>query len=355
MNLRILVLLQLSFFLSVTTTCRGQELSIKQLTKYRESAIDEVNDLLIAKQWEYVGENYKRYTWAFEKYGERANAWLYIQNDWLTDKRMVEYTFCKSGHIGKLKSELSSLGYKKIESTAEGNYIESTYGNNIYIINIIYKGSEKNSYDDCDRYTIEVRKAKTQAERNAERLEQERMQLLQLKQETECENSRIHRNKRTLTFRKLIDSCNQVADSLAILKNFNLHKVIKNRDENRENYTELEMRIFEENRVQDSIEAAQRVADSLAAMEAALMPVNIEDFNLVGVTKRRLPIYHEPSYHSKVKNFLFKNEKVMLKVEDELFYEIIFDYCVNDSYYTYNGFIPKKYIDLNFVNKNPKK
>jgi hypothetical protein len=313
---------------------KGQSLTISELIKYRSLDNDDLNDILVTKGWEFVKNENDRNTWAFSKNDDLADAWLNKDKNW-ENRVFINYNFCNTKNISILKSQLTALGFKKINSETYSSTITSEYTNSNFMIIITYSAREDD--DHCDSYTIHLEKRKSIQERQREEKEIEEARLAEIKNQKNCEISIVKRNNRNAYFTSKVDSCNNSIDSIL---NINYQNLMSLKNSNFEQYEK------------DSIEAATK-ADSIAAAEAAAnMDLDMLIFkNLIkyGISKELVLIYEYPDELSKAKSGLYKNERIEIIDTLEEYYKIQYDYCI-DYLWDDSGYVRKN--DLILENKN---
>jgi len=312
---------------------KGQSLTISELIKYSSLDNDDLNDILVTKGWEFVKNENDRNTWAFSKNDDLADAWLNKDKNW-ENRVFINYNFCNTKNISILKSQLTALGFKKINSETYSSTITSEYTNSNFMIIITYSAREDD--DHCDSYTIHLEKRKSIQERQREEKEIEEDRLAEIQNQKNCDISIINRKKRDSYFTSMVDSFNNSIDSII---NINYQNLMSLKNSNFEQY--------EKNRIRDSIDAAQK-ADSIAyAM------VLDEDLIMLpekhGISKELVLIYEYPNVLSKSKSGLFKNEKIKIIDTYGDYYEIQYDYCI-EIFGNESGYVRKN--DLIIENNN---
>jgi hypothetical protein len=322
----------------------GQSLSISELIKFRSLDYGDLNDILVAKGWEFVKNENGKSTWAFSKYNNKANAWLYKVKDW-ENKFYINYVFCNIKDITVLKSQLSALGFVKNNSEAYSSSITTYYTNTNYSIAITYIASE----DDfsCDTYSVNLVKLKSLQERQREEKINEEARLAEIQKQKLCEISTDKRKKRNAYFITKVDSFNNSIDIILDIKYQKHQNYLMNIKKSNHNQ-------FIENKIQDSIEVVQLLVDSIATIEAefAAAMASVDDFIpsqiKYGISKQSVLIYEYPQELSKAKSGLFKNERIKIIGSFDDFYKIQFDYC-NEIFWDNNGYVRKS--DLKLENK----
>lgn len=145
------LLINTVFFL-VSLNSIGQSLSLDKLINIQKKEVEEVNDFLINKGWEFNSSNssedefMRRVGWAFGKnsYNDNAIAWLSIM---YLDKtaNIVRYLTWNKNVYSSIK--LKALEYKMnvINSNVKSNSIRTDYGGKNYVLSIIIEPGEHNS------------------------------------------------------------------------------------------------------------------------------------------------------------------------------------------------------------------
>jgi hypothetical protein len=157
--------------------------------------------------------------------------------------------------------------------------------------------------------------------------------------EKDCIINWNKRLERDLFFSKKIDSANnQIA--------FSLQKTLMS------NQSTLRNNFIEERVLEDSINIAMALSDSLSIIEFNLTPKQfideflkmlpvLEESNTYGIAKGNVFIYNDLVDFSKVKSCLYQNEKVKVLGSYNGFYKIVFDYCIITPYKSV-GYIKKE-------------
>lgn len=332
-------------FLFLPKVHLGQSLTISELIKFRSMDNGDLNDILVAKGWVFVKNENDRNTWAFSKHSNKANAWLYKDKNW-ENKVYVDYVFCNTKDISILKSQLSALGFRKQNSEAHSSSITSEYTNTNYLITITYTASE-DDYS-CDSYSIHVEKRKSIQERQREEKEKEEARLAEIQNQKVCEINKVKREKRDSYFTSKVDSFNNSIDSI-------LNITYQKQQPYRSGLESSDLKRYDEKRIQDSIEAAQRMGDSLAAMVTAMMPYAGNSWMPIpqplkyGISMQSVLIYEFPSELSKAISGLYQNERIEILGEIGEYYVIVFDYCYENNLWNYSGYVHKS--DLRLENQ----
>lgn len=276
---------------------------------------DDLNDVLVTKGWEFVENKNDRFKWAFDRSENGANAWLHKTKMW-DEKWGIQYIFCNTKNIGKIKSELIELGFRKKNSEAYSNLIFSEYTNENYLISINYE-SKSHEYE-CNSYTIFLEKRKSLKQRLLEEKQLRDEELENKKIQETCEKNRIKRKRRTEFFSNKIDSTNQFIENIPT----------NNQVEIENNYE-----------FPDTI-----VADSIVAV--------FEPMQKVGYSKIQTLIFEFPNDLSKAKSGLYKNEKIIIVDTISNYYLIEYDRCDYDNYNEYSGYVAKKFISLTMLSNH---
>ena len=142
---------------------KKSQLNINDLLQLLQSKdLDYVDRFLTDKGWklhstnikktdEYDNEvttDYKQVTWSYEKnsYNELAKGWFYFYL-YPNFDNAIAYTFANEDQLDRLKSELTTNGYKRIYPTdAIERGLESVYRNGLYEVN--FKKQLKKQYED---------------------------------------------------------------------------------------------------------------------------------------------------------------------------------------------------------------
>ncbi|MCU0442683.1 MAG: hypothetical protein MUE96_09820 [Bacteroidia bacterium] len=322
----------------------AQDLTIAELIKFRTMSVDDLNDILVSKGWQFYGNEYEVNKWTFSRSLNGANAWLAKGKNW--DKRLfIRYVFCNITGITKLKNELLAAGYVKINSESFEQTITTNYSNKVYEISITYSAEIKG--DECDSYTIEILKAKTQAELKREQVIIDSILIAEQKIMDQCKKNKEKRANRNKQFKSLIDSLNaEYYSGLIDNKRLRRQRLYGDFD----NLPEAQRNTIIQKEYKDSIAAAERKADSLAAMEAAMFPYNeIKEYEGIPFSQCRgiTIVYSEPYKSSEVISILNPNDLIKIKDEFSDFYAIYFDYCPYE-YTSSIGFIKKVDVILKY-------
>jgi antitoxin component YwqK of YwqJK toxin-antitoxin module len=121
----------------------------------------EVNEYLMKKGWEYNNstrgddDHYSTITWSYNKseYSDKAQAWLNLYTyEGLPNK--IIFSFFNKTSYTSIKSNITSLGMKLIESSIEDNqlFVKYTGGNFIVALETAKKEGDE-SYSDNNEYT----------------------------------------------------------------------------------------------------------------------------------------------------------------------------------------------------------
>jgi hypothetical protein len=117
----------------LSTIALSQNLSLVELIKIHTSKTDDVNFLLIKKNWTFLNSEYGNTKWAFNKNGEKARAWLEKPSN---TRYPLRYQNSDIKHINSIKVQLNQLGFKKTGSYVLSNKIITKYKNLKYIVEI---------------------------------------------------------------------------------------------------------------------------------------------------------------------------------------------------------------------------
>jgi hypothetical protein len=172
----------------------------------------------------------------------------------------------------------------------------------------------------------------------------EKAQLKTVENGKECELSKAKRLKREADFNSRVDSFNKIVDSI----NVNEYQLLFHKEFEYEKMLErAESLSFEERRIQDSIEMANRMEDSLAALEF-LMEEEVPKVELqkkYGVSMYSAFILEYPVQNSKAKSCLYQNESITIVGAVGDYYEILFDVC-DENGWDDIGYVLKSAIKL---------
>ncbi|MDR1654247.1 MAG: hypothetical protein LBS01_11510, partial [Prevotellaceae bacterium] len=122
-----------------------------------------------------VATDYKQVTWAFDKnsYNDLAKGWFYFYL-YPTYDNAIAYTIANDEQLDRLRSELTSNGYKRIYPTdAIERGLESVYRNGLYEVNFKKQLKKRNQEGADIRYNFfiynykQVEELKAEAERLA--------------------------------------------------------------------------------------------------------------------------------------------------------------------------------------------
>ncbi len=119
--------------ISLRLTGLSQNLSVTELIKIHSNKTEDVTDFLINKGWTFINSEYITTKWAFNKNGEKANAWI---EKAANDKSETTYQNSNIKYISKIKDDLYKLGFKKISSYTLANRISTEYKNAKYKIRV---------------------------------------------------------------------------------------------------------------------------------------------------------------------------------------------------------------------------
>jgi antitoxin component YwqK of YwqJK toxin-antitoxin module len=138
------ITLTILFTLLTSLSIFGQKLTLTDLTTLcSKKNWEDVNQSLLAKKWTYYdsekGSTYKYNTiiWSFSKdyYSDKALAWfnLYTYEGY---PNKISYSVFNKESYSIIQNSISSSGFKLVNSEIEDNQVISTYGNNLYTLEI---------------------------------------------------------------------------------------------------------------------------------------------------------------------------------------------------------------------------
>ncbi|WP_047451635.1 hypothetical protein [Alistipes sp. ZOR0009] len=133
--------------------------------KLHSTNINETND-----SDEEVSKDYKTVTWALDKddYSGLAKGWFYFYL-YSTYDNAITYAIADEIQLNKLKSELTSNGYRKIQATdAVSRGLESIYRNNLYEVNFKKELKESSESGADIHYSFYIYNYKQVEERKVE-------------------------------------------------------------------------------------------------------------------------------------------------------------------------------------------
>ena len=152
-------------FLVITSNVFSQKLTVNDLTKLKETNLNQAETLLANNEFEFKevntsDENEKYYAFGFnlDKYGEKADEYLVISiNETSENVTYVWYQLEKTGW-SELKKNLISLGYKKTktESDSDGS-LTTEYSNSVFNFSFNVGKTRNDDNESVFLYSLSIR------------------------------------------------------------------------------------------------------------------------------------------------------------------------------------------------------